>query len=106
MLRRSRRSGIRFWWLLTRRRRGYNTPTKRVKKRFRAGSTPKLTLIDHPLIKRDLTILRDRSTPSNIFRSVLRRVASLMAYQVTDDLNVRRVSVSTPLEKTTGYSVS
>ncbi|HYQ87575.1 MAG TPA: uracil phosphoribosyltransferase [Bacteroidota bacterium] len=81
-------------------------PTKSRKKRSRTRSAPKLTLIDHPLIKRDLTLLRDRKTPSNIFRSVLRRVASLMAYQVTDDLGVRRVSVTTPLEKTTGYSVS
>jgi uracil phosphoribosyltransferase len=81
-------------------------PTKRLKKHSGAGSRPKLTLIDHPLIKRDLTILRDKTTPSNVFRSVLRRVASLMAYQVTDDLNVRRGSVTTPLEKTTGYSVS
>src|SRR6267378_3153263 len=101
-----RRSGIPSSSPPTRRKRGYNMPTKSRKKRSRTRSAPKLTLIDHPLIKRDLTILRDRSTPSNIFRSVLRRVASLMAYQVTDDLSVRRVSVTTPLEKTTGYSVS
>lgn len=64
-----------------------------------------LKIIEHPLVKRDLTILRDRGTPSNIFRSVLRRTASLMAYEVTRDLPVKNVAVRTPLEKTTGSTV-
>ncbi|HTK83248.1 MAG TPA: uracil phosphoribosyltransferase [Bacteroidota bacterium] len=62
-----------------------------------------LIIIDHPLVKRDLTILRDKKTPSNIFRAVLRRTASLMAYEVTRDLNLQRTTVATPLEKTAGY---
>jgi uracil phosphoribosyltransferase len=65
-----------------------------------------LTFIEHPLIKRDLTLLRDVRTPSNLFRSILRRAASLIAFEVTRDLRVRRVSVSTPLEKSTGHIVS
>lgn len=65
-----------------------------------------LTIIDHPLVKRDLTILRDKNTPSNIFRSVLRRTASLMAYEVTKDLRVRETTVRTPLERTRGHLVS
>ncbi len=64
-----------------------------------------LTIIDHPLVKRDLTILRDRRTPSNVFRAVLRRTASLMAYEVTRDLSVRPVPVTTPLERTKGAKV-
>jgi uracil phosphoribosyltransferase len=64
-----------------------------------------LTIIDHPLVKRDLTLLRDKRTPSNTFRSVLRRTASLMAYEVTRDLKIRQVTVSTPLEKTKGSIV-
>lgn len=64
-----------------------------------------LTVIDHPLVKRDMTILRDRRTSSNTFRAVLRRTASLMAYEVTRDLEVRRKSINTPLEKTTGHIV-
>ena len=64
-----------------------------------------LTVINHPLVKRDLTLLRDRRTPSNLFRSVLRRTASLMAYEVTRDLKVLQVTVTTPLEKTKGSIV-
>ena len=65
-----------------------------------------LIIIDHPLVKRDLTVLRDKRTPSHIFRSVLRRMASLMAYEVTSDLKTREISVTTPLEKTAGYATS
>ncbi|MBI4428192.1 MAG: uracil phosphoribosyltransferase [Ignavibacteriales bacterium] len=63
-------------------------------------------VIDHPLVKRDLTLLRDRGTPSNLFRAILRRMASLMAYEVTRDLNVKEVGIKTPLEKTRGSVVA
>lgn len=65
-----------------------------------------LIVIDHPLVKRDLTVLRDRTTPGNLFRAVLRRTASLMAYEVTRDLKTRKKAIVTPLEKTRGYLVS
>src|SRR5574341_1125351 len=65
-----------------------------------------LVIIDHPLVKRDLTLLRDRRTPSNLFRAILRRSASLMAYEVTRDLHLKKINIRTPLEKTTGGTVA
>lgn len=65
-----------------------------------------LIIIDHPLVKRDLTVLRDRTTPGNLFRAVLRRTASLMAYEVTRDLKTKKKSIMTPLERTGGHLVS
>jgi uracil phosphoribosyltransferase len=65
-----------------------------------------LTIIDHPLIKRDLTILRDRTTSNHLFRTTLRRISSVMAFEVTRDLELRRGTVRTPLEKTSGYSLA
>lgn len=64
-----------------------------------------LIIIDHPLVKRDLTLLRDRRTPGNLFRAILRRTASLMAYEVTRDLELKRFTVTTPLDKTAGFRV-
>lgn len=61
-----------------------------------------LTIIQHPLVKRDLTLLRDRRTPSNVFRSILRRTSTLMAYEVTRNLPLKNVKVRTPLESTSG----
>jgi uracil phosphoribosyltransferase len=65
-----------------------------------------LTIIDHPLIKRDLTILRDRTTSNHLFRTTLRRISSVMAFEVTRDLELKRGTVRTPLEKTRGYSLA
>jgi uracil phosphoribosyltransferase len=64
-----------------------------------------LIIIDHPLVKRDLTLLRDQKTPSHQFRAILRRTASLMAYEVSRDLQVREIEIHTPLEKTKGVVV-
>jgi len=62
-----------------------------------------LIVIDHPLIKRDLAILRDKNTDNHLFRTTLRRIASIMAFVVTHDLKVKNTSVRTPLEKTRGH---
>lgn len=65
-----------------------------------------LIIIEHPLIRRDLTLLRDKSTPSFQFRAILRHLAGLMAYEVTKDLKVKKITVQTPLEKTFGYKIT
>jgi uracil phosphoribosyltransferase len=64
-----------------------------------------LIIIDHPLVKRDLTLLRNRKTPSHQFRAILRRTASLMAYEVSRDLQLKEIEIHTPLEKTKGVAV-
>lgn len=62
-----------------------------------------IQVIDHPLIKRDISILRDKRTSSEDFRIVLKRLASLMVFEVTKDLRVSSRAIDTPLEKTEGY---
>ncbi|RCK71565.1 MAG: Uracil phosphoribosyltransferase [Ignavibacteriae bacterium] len=64
-----------------------------------------LIIIEHPLVKRDLTLLRDRRTPSFQFRAILRHLAGLMAYEVTKDLKIEKIDIHTPLEKTFGYKI-
>ena len=61
-----------------------------------------LRLIRHPLIERDLTILRDRATPTPVFRTVLRRISLVMAFEVTRDLRCETHRIRTPLEGMTG----
>ncbi len=65
-----------------------------------------VVVIDHPLIKRDLSILRDRGTGNSLFRSTLRRISSMMAYQVTHDLRLTTGRVRTPLEETKRYTLA
>ncbi len=61
--------------------------------------TETLTIIDHPLVKHKLTVLRDKSTTTGQFRQVLREVSLLLAYEVTKDLDLGEAEIETPLEK-------
>jgi uracil phosphoribosyltransferase len=67
---------------------------------------PNLTCIDHPLVRHKLTILRNRETPTRIFKALVEEVAMLMAYEATSALPLEPVPVQTPLESTTGWQVS
>ena len=47
-----------------------------------------LTVIDHPLIKTKLSIMRDETTKAKEFRESLDEIASLMTFEVFKDLEV------------------
>lgn len=64
-----------------------------------------LTVIDHPLLKRDLTILRDRQTPHGLFRKTISDAAAILAYEAMRDLPLEERPVETPLESTVGHWV-
>jgi uracil phosphoribosyltransferase len=59
---------------------------------------PKVTTLDHPLLRHKLTLLRDRNTPTAMFRQVAREISLLMAYEVTRDLPLQSIDIETPLE--------
>jgi len=61
-----------------------------------------LTVLDHPLIRHKLHLLRDASTPSKVFRELVTELTMLMTYEVTRDLDEEEVQVRTPLETFTG----
>lgn len=65
-----------------------------------------LIIVNHPLIRRDLSILRDRRTKRDRFRSTLRRVSSLIAFAATSDLSLKRKKIRTPLEGMKGHSLA
>lgn len=61
-----------------------------------------VTVITHPLVQHNLTRLRDERTQPEEFRRLLGEIAALMTYEATRALRVEKISVRTPLEKTTG----
>ena len=67
---------------------------------------PALTIIRHPLVQHKLTILRNRDTPTKIFKELVDEIAMLMAYEATIDLTVERLDVETPLETAEGRHIS
>lgn len=67
---------------------------------------PNLTVVTHPLVKHKLTIMRDRQTPTKIFKELVDEIAMLMAYEATADLPLAPVDVQTPLEQAVGWQLS
>lgn len=67
---------------------------------------PNLTVLSHPLIQHKLTILRDRRTTTRDFKQLVNEIATLMAYEVTKDLQTEPVTIETPLETMEGRQVS
>ena len=65
-----------------------------------------LKIMDHPLIKHKMTILRKKETSSMEFRQITSEIATLMGYEVTRDLELRDIDIETPLEKTVGQEIS
>ncbi|MDT8323512.1 MAG: uracil phosphoribosyltransferase [Bacteroidota bacterium] len=57
---------------------------------------------NHPLVRREITILRSSETSSVAFRGALRRVSQLLVYEASTDLQTEERPVKTPLESTTG----
>jgi uracil phosphoribosyltransferase len=67
---------------------------------------PNLTVVQHPLVRHKLTILRDKNTATRDFKALVNEIAMLMAYEATQDLQLESVEVETPLEKTAGSQVA
>jgi uracil phosphoribosyltransferase len=67
---------------------------------------PNLTVVDHPLVRHKLAVLRDRDTSKKTFRALVDEIAMLMGYEATKDLPLRSVELETPLEPMTGEKVS
>jgi uracil phosphoribosyltransferase len=67
------------------------------------GENMPLTIVDHPLAKSLLTVLRDRDTDTTRFRETSKRLAYLLVSEATADLPLVEVAVETPLEGTTGH---
>lgn len=57
----------------------------------------RFTVLDHPLIKHKLSVLRDEKTPSFIFRRTVSEITLLECYEATKHLVTREVEVKTPL---------
>ncbi len=64
--------------------------------------TPNLHIIDHPLVRHKITILRNKETDVLTFRNLIGEIALLIGYEATRDLKLTEVDVETPLVKTKG----
>ena len=65
-----------------------------------------VVVIDHPLIKHKVAIMRNKNTGTKEFKEVAKEIAMLMCYEATRDLSVKDVEVETPITTTTCQMLS
>ncbi len=56
-----------------------------------------ITVIDHPLVRHKLSLLRRKETESAQFRLLLNEISLLLGYEVTRDLETEDRTIETPL---------
>lgn len=61
---------------------------------------------EHPLITHKLTVLRDKNTPSPVFRQLVEELVTLLAYEATREVRVDPVDIETPVGPTTGVKLT
>jgi uracil phosphoribosyltransferase len=69
-------------------------------------ATEKVVVVDHPLVQHKLGLLRDQTTPTQVFRQLVDEVTLLLTYEATKALATEEVEIETPLERTSVQRIS
>lgn len=59
-----------------------------------------VTIMEHPLIQHKISRLRDKTTGTNEFRTLVSEIAMLMGFEALRDLPTEMVEIETPIETT------
>jgi len=62
--------------------------------------------VDHPLVRHKLGLLRDVTTPTQLFRQLVNELTLLLTYEATKTLADESVEIETPLERMTARRIS
>lgn len=65
-----------------------------------------ITVLNHPLITHKLTQMRKVETRTKDFRENLDEIAGLMAYEITRDLKLEAVTITTPVQECQTYELN
>ncbi len=65
-----------------------------------------LKVVDHPLIRHKLTIMRKKETGTKDFRQNLDEIGSLMVYEMARNLPLNEIEIQTPITQTKGYELA
>lgn len=69
------------------------------------GLMENVIISHHPLVAHKLAKLRDKDTDPKKFRELIREIASLLAYEATEDLSILSKKIKTPLATTDGVEL-
>lgn len=56
-----------------------------------------VTVVDHPLVQHKLTLMRDKTRSTKVFRELFNELGALLCYEATRDLPLRSIEIETPL---------
>jgi uracil phosphoribosyltransferase len=59
--------------------------------------TANLTIVDHPLVQHKLTLMRRKQASTVDFRTLMREIGTLLAYEFTRGLPLEQCEIETPL---------
>ncbi len=62
------------------------------------NKTENIVVVNHPLCKHNLSIIRDKNTSAEVFRNAIRRITYLLFYKATEKLELEDITIETPLE--------
>ena len=68
------------------------------KRRGEISFADSVIFLNHPLLKHKISILRNRRTGTNEFRTIVGEIAMLMGYEALRDLPLENIEVETPVE--------
>lgn len=60
----------------------------------------KVTILEHPVISHNLSVIRDKNTDCEKFRAALRRITYFLVYEASKNLPLTETEIETPLVKT------
>src|ERR671916_606767 len=63
-------------------------------------------VVDHPLAKARLSVLRDARTDNAAFRAALRDLTLMLIYEATRDAPLASAPLHTPVARTVGYRLA
>ncbi len=69
-------------------------------------NTSNLLVVEHPAVADRLARLRDRDTPTPVFRKLLEEMGAFLAYEATRDLPIRDETVTTPITETVAKRIA
>jgi uracil phosphoribosyltransferase len=69
-------------------------------------SPERLQIVDHPAVLDRLARVRDRDTPTAMFRKLLEEIGMFLAYEAVRDLPMRDASVMTPIVEMTARRIA
>jgi uracil phosphoribosyltransferase len=69
-------------------------------------ATERVVEVKHPLVQHKLGMLRDRETPTHLFRQLVNELTLLLTYEATKEMATEEVEIETPLERSVVQRIS